>query len=346
MESLCEGSCIDTQTDPLNCGACAHNCYGGACLAGVCQPASIASAQLAPFAIAVDSTNVYWTNHIANGSVVKMALAGGEITTLANGLQYPSHITVDAHNVYWTSTDWATYGSTADTGPPTGGILMMPIAGGGVPITLATGLYAPDSIVTNGAKVVWDDWGNFRVGANAGSVSEAPTSGAGPVTTLASGQFDPTGLALSGTNLYWCNQNDYTPKDGVVFALPQPLVAGTENTLAAVPASGTSTPVYLAIDTVNVYWTDFDNGLVMAEPLGGGTQTTLATGVAPYGIAADGANVYWSDWGNGTVMKVTLDGGVITTLATAQDNPLTIAVDNTRVYWASYNRGTVLSIAK
>jgi hypothetical protein len=32
------GACLDTSTDPDNCGTCGHSCGGGACIGGVCQP--------------------------------------------------------------------------------------------------------------------------------------------------------------------------------------------------------------------------------------------------------------------------------------------------------------------
>jgi hypothetical protein len=60
----------------------------------------IASGQLAPFGIAVDSQYVYWTNFDGN-TVVKAPLAGGTEYVLASGLNVPTAIAVDATNVYW-----------------------------------------------------------------------------------------------------------------------------------------------------------------------------------------------------------------------------------------------------
>ena len=344
-EILCAGSCIDAQTDIHNCGACGHDCLGGACLLGVCQPATIASQQSAPFAVTVDDSYIYWTNRIANGSVVKMAKGapdGGTVSTLASGLDFPAHIAVDTKNVYWTGVNQS---GILDASSPTGAVLEVGLDGGTV-VTLVSGLFAPDNVVAQGGEVFWDDWGNQSGPQNLGSVGRVPAGGGGTPVTLASSQWSPTGLAVSASALYWCNQSDPNPNDPVVFSLAAPFAPSTSVDLAFEPASGASNPVYVAIDSVNVYWTDFNYGMVMAVPLAGGTPVTLAMGEAPYGIATDGSSVYWSDWGNGTVMKIALNGGVITTLASEQDNPLTIAVDATRVYWASYNRGTVLSIAK
>jgi hypothetical protein len=35
-------NCGNVQTDPANCGYCGHDCLGGGCTAGVCQPVVLA----------------------------------------------------------------------------------------------------------------------------------------------------------------------------------------------------------------------------------------------------------------------------------------------------------------
>jgi hypothetical protein len=50
----CDGSCTDTNTDPNNCGACGHNCLGGACVAGQCQPVILSANQSQPTFLTLD----------------------------------------------------------------------------------------------------------------------------------------------------------------------------------------------------------------------------------------------------------------------------------------------------
>ena len=63
----------------------------------------------------------------------------------------------------------------------------------------------------------------------------------------------------------------------------------------------------VAVDSSNVYWIDYGSGSVMKGPIGGGTPTTLATGLSPGAIAVDSTTVYWAD--NGALKKVSIEIG-------------------------------------
>jgi hypothetical protein len=58
-----DGSCdaAALEDDPRNCGACGHDCLGGACKAQRCQPVVIGTSDDAPVLdLVVDGTNVLW----------------------------------------------------------------------------------------------------------------------------------------------------------------------------------------------------------------------------------------------------------------------------------------------
>ncbi|MGZ3428311.1 MAG: hypothetical protein ACXVCV_16775, partial [Polyangia bacterium] len=65
-------------SDPHNCGTCGHDCLGGACSGGHCQPMVVASLQDPPYGVAVDANNVYFsrTSGLQRG-VTRQPLAGG-----------------------------------------------------------------------------------------------------------------------------------------------------------------------------------------------------------------------------------------------------------------------------
>src|SRR5205814_7527236 len=74
-------------------------------------PTTLASRQGHPLAIAVDPTNVYWVNggtrepgtfnRHADGSTMKVPLAGGVPVTLASGQRGHDAVAIDATSVYW-----------------------------------------------------------------------------------------------------------------------------------------------------------------------------------------------------------------------------------------------------
>src|SRR4051812_2774556 len=51
---MCGGACVDTATDGENCGACGHDCQGGACLKSFCHPVQVFGG--APGAVVADET--------------------------------------------------------------------------------------------------------------------------------------------------------------------------------------------------------------------------------------------------------------------------------------------------
>ena len=139
--------CSDPKTDPLNCGACGQSCLGGACSNGACQPVVLASRGANTLlSLAVDSTNVYWTENeahtgagLAPSDVVSCAKGGcdgGTVLFTERSDAGPSQLMGIA-----TSAD----ASTLDGGPANlyvaglGGLVLAVPTSGGTATTLATG---------------------------------------------------------------------------------------------------------------------------------------------------------------------------------------------------------------
>jgi hypothetical protein len=118
-------------------------------------------------------------------------------------------------------------------------------------------------------------------------------------------------------------------------------LCGPDTTILPTP----ELPIAAVTDSENVYWTSAT--LLMKAPLGGGTRTTLATGLTTIPnaeeIAVDSAYVYFTSFEDpapeypqsGAVMKVPIAGGTPITLASEQDYPLGLTVDSTNVYWVN-----------
>jgi hypothetical protein len=98
-------------------------------------------------------------------------------------------------------------------------------------------------------------------------------------------------------------------------------------------SSGGVEPVYLALDSVNVYWYDGGASLLLRVPEVGGITTVLASDINAQGLVVDSASLYWPAFYSG-IMSISTSGGAVSTLTPSTLNPsFGIAVDSTNIYW-------------
>ena len=170
-------------------------------------------------------------------------------------------------------------------------------------------------------------------GAMDNPLMQLPVTGGTP-KTLATGLDYPNGLVLDATNIYWA-------EGGSADVLRKlALEGGTPVKVVDLPGSN---PWSVAVDKLNVYWTDYVADTVMKASFQSGTPITLATGDDPRSIAVDASNVYWTNYEDHTVMKVPVGGGMSTVLATG-NRPYGMVIDSGAVYWTNYFGDTVMSV--
>lgn len=140
--------------------------------------------------LAVDSANVYWSEWgcgcpTSDGTINRIALEGGGVTTLASGLAHPSAMAIDGTHVYWVTA--------------AGGEVMKVSLGGDGLTTLATGAEGLAGIAVDADSVYWINSGEINAPS---SLSKVPIAG-GAVTTLAKPSGTLSAIAVDAWSVYW-----------------------------------------------------------------------------------------------------------------------------------------------
>lgn len=255
MAFVCQPDLGTLASDPHNCGSCGHDCRGGACSAGQCQPSVVATSS-STTGVAVDGANVYFST--GSSGVSRVSLSGGPPVPIATGsLQYlavaGTTLIADDSSV-WLST----------VALPNGG--------------------AVNRVVNTQVSTVAVDAGHVYW-ASSMSMSSLPLPlAAGTPTNVASTTNAVLGLASDGTTLF------FTTTAGQIGTVTLPsgsanLVTTVTNARAIVVDAGA---VY--VTTTNAIVKLPRSGATLGAP----STMSLVTNT-PLALAADGNSLYWTD---------------------------------------------------
>jgi hypothetical protein len=310
--SLDGNTCTSTQADSRNCGQCGHDCLGGGCSQGQCQPFILWSAEggASPFSLQQDDGFLYWSDEIE--TVGRTDKKTGATTALTQSNHGARAIAVDDSSVWW--------------GDYTG-IWTCPKSGCGSGPTLVTSDgQGIDSLTIDGTYLYWADdgtgalsevrkFGHAETGivlldaGASGVVADGqrfyflmPEGGPGAGTlddAAAPDSFPPSGgTDLYGGFLYWVG-----PALDTVYAAPTTTLA--ERALVIGRASVRA----VASDGANLYWiespgTSNTDGKIVACGIAACSPAPVATGYHdPSHLVVDAVAVYWND-GDGNLWKL------------------------------------------
>ena len=232
-----------------------------------------------PSGMAVDENNVYWIEQTA-GTVKKVPINGGTITSLTEGLNYPYRIAVDSNSVYWTEYAEGTIG--------VGAIRKYQFSSGEV-ITLASGLNGPYDIVIDDYYVYWTEKGTSgkdgtikkiaidtsKVPTPTPAATSTPTPEASPTSTeittkVAAGGRHSLVIKSDGTVWAWGNNGDGQLGDGTATNRSTPIQV---NDLVDVTTIDGGASHSLALKSDGTVWAWGNNGY---GQLGNGATTNKA----------------------------------------------------------------------
>jgi hypothetical protein len=310
-----DGCEVDLLSAAGSCGYCGHDCLGGECKDGVCLPVQLGEGQKSPYDIAVDGTEVYWTNR-TGGTVMHVDKTGKALpNAIAQEQNGPTGVTAHGGTVFWTN------------------FYAGEVMSGGVgddPTPFAKGQYGPFMIATDGAAVYWT---NF----DGGTVQVQPINGQA-TTSIAVQQGTPRYIDVSPSQVVWST----SLAEGSIHAF----VKGDNQSVVLATGRGADMGGVDA-DDAWVYFAATLPGAVAKVPADGGEVTVIAEGEPkPKEVAFDTDHVYWTNSDAGEVMARVRAGGEPWTLATSPGSPWAIAEDDVAVYWTDLSDGSVWKVAK
>lgn len=295
----------DTSTDPKNCGTCGHDCCGGACEKGQCQPLVLATQQANPAWLLADATHVYWepggyTGQFppASHDIMRVKTDGTGLEAFAQGrpifnaLNNFSGIQSDGTRIIWLEFNFQTL-----------------------------------------FRVAWADKSS-AVGDAGVAVQTSPALDPNASSGLMKS------FLVDSTHAYWFGSTP-TECPGSISCL---YVAST-NALGTYSVVHSSFYPYAISsagqDDAYIYpWTANNQLYRMGKvtPDGGLTADLLVQANSVAVNAVDQTSLYWSDQTAGTIYKASKlpgsDAGT-TVFATLQNQPETLTVADGDVYWAN-----------
>jgi hypothetical protein len=299
----------------------------------VCTGCTVLAMGVNPQSLTLDPTNVYFPTEgtgAGTGAVMSVPRLGGTTTPIASGLTGPLDVKY--------ANSWLGWSAFSGTGLGQSSVSLVAIPAT-TPTTPGATQNSAYGVALDSANLYWvstDTTGDVLVQAS-------PLTGGG-LTTLGmttGGTYEPFDMAVTTSWIYFAA---YIPGGG--GGLFQLAVTGGGSPSEVWTGSSMSEPRGVAVDPsmTNVYWTDYGVGSVYSMPVGGGTVTTLASGITnPFEIAVDSTNAYFTAV---TGVYVVPLGSTTATLLVSTDSPLGVAADDSdgNVYFA--NGGQVISHAK
>jgi hypothetical protein len=308
--------------DENNCGACGHDCLGGNCADGQCQPVALASGLDWPVSVTLDDAAVFWVEQGIDGgpgAVGQVSKVGGT-PIIRSASAYAWGIATEGTTLFWT----IQHGFN--------GLYSEPIDGG-LASTVSSSENGASQLAIDpvAGTLFWID-AYYAHSALAVRTYSLDTRQLNTMTVDTTGQdgyyvtFDERYVYFSGSSSE--NTVKRVSRDGGC--------ADASNCgVRLVPGGGGSVGP-IAVDDTTLYWAQ-GGAVQLVNKLDGGNVQTLVSFEGSVGAGlyplVDGNDLYVTVGSKGAVLRVPKAGGAEVTLAESQLWPTAICSDSTAIYW-------------
>ncbi len=302
-------TCTDTLYDQKNCGACGHDCLGGECKGGACQPVELAEEDGPLEAIAVSGEWVYWSN-IDPGVIKRVRVTDKTIETVYDGTP---GVTGRKFGIHDGKIYFVTNGANA--------LVICPVAGcAGATVRIDAGVDVPNFVD------IVDD--TVLVTSFDGHVEKCSPPCETGLTSIAEGEVRPIYATRDATTVAWSTLAGGA-EPGEVRVKIGDLPTFTARTDIA--------PWALTFVGDEIVYADLGGGIKAMQRDGGGFRSISRGGTRS--VAVDSSGVYFSSTGaiHRCPVSGCIDGGP--PLASGQALPDNVAIDDKSVYWLNAQSG-------
>ena len=307
----CEGECVDLDSSSDHCGSCGYSCLGGACVAGECEAATLATNKGRLFMVEVDEEHVYY-----GGSGVfigRMGVDGSEDTTINAGTELCETSALTPNALLW------------------GSVESMGLRGCITPDCVGGVVQFYDGVETT--AIAYSEPYSRLFWAQGGSVLTREWPG-GELTTFVTGQAMVLEFELSPTHLYWRSLNN----QGNYFVRRADLLGEMPAETLIGPRPGIAN---FAVDDTHLYWSEEQRVYSMAladAPLAGEPALFNQAPAPIVDLVADDTHLYWAavdENGEGYIERCELGQCPVPKRIDEPTRPWSLAIGELGVYWVT-----------
>ncbi len=311
---MCDGQCVNPDTDVNNCGSCDMPCPTPPNTSAVCVDAMCGAECLPSFGdcdgnavngcevdLTFSSEHCGYCDRRCLESTCNAGVCNPTVLTPIGSTSNPQGLAIDTTYAYF-ERDLQ--------------LIKIPKIGGTASLLPSTNNSNPRNLAVVGNFVYWTTYQNVK----------RSNSGGGGLSTLATTSGYPA-LVVDPTSAYFWD----------VSAIGKVAVTGGSVTTLV---SGVTSLGGMAVDSTHLYFSDLMAKLSRV-PISGGAAEDVMTGVAAGALALDATNVYWA--GQDGIHKVPKSGGEATLLASESDYVSNMVIDGTHLYWVAVD-GSVWKI--